>query len=427
MGKESNESPIEDTQLALPRRVRIWVRTYLLEKALLLEFMKRSNRRLDYKILHETGEKVYLENTSMSTSVSLDGRSITGEYEAKVICKIETFLEENDLTLFFDLEEVKNAIERARNILQEFEDVHVELKNELGSEEYPKRYTHYTHVRSTMMSWIKNARLASNEFKKQFSEQKSEGLKAEERFLYKRITVEIENLEAENPLLLQDHERQLSVAEQLISEYTDLFRKIEQEGPEFSQGYGEKYENTYRELKKVITNKRSVIQNFKLSQEAEERNRQEMEASLKACREKDEIVLSCKSIYVNLCDRFSSLETKLKVQMFGLTDAQVLEKKAESKMLEKEYHDILDKILKLSQSNLGRYDDTTDLVMRVNQRKGNLKNSLDDFRDRILWEILDRDLSGEKVKYASLLGINLPKFGDCKSDIDFYSFKCKFL
>ena len=120
LGKECNESRIEDTQLALPRRVRIWVRTYLLEKALLLEFMKRSNRRLDYKILHETGEKVYLENTSMSTSVSLDGRSITGEYEAKVICKIETFLEENDLTLFFDLEEVKNAIERARNILQEF-------------------------------------------------------------------------------------------------------------------------------------------------------------------------------------------------------------------------------------------------------------------------------------------------------------------
>ena len=152
MGKECNESRIEDTQLALPRRVRIWVRTYLLEKALLLEFMKRSNRRLDYKILHETGEKVYLENTSMSTSVSLDGRSITGEYEAKVICKIETFLEENDLTLFFDLEEVKNAIERARNILQEFEDVHVELKNELGSEEYPKRYTHYTHFRSPMMS-----------------------------------------------------------------------------------------------------------------------------------------------------------------------------------------------------------------------------------------------------------------------------------
>ena len=341
--------------------------------------MKRSTRRIDYKILHNTGEKVYLEEASMSTSVSLDGRSMTGEFEAKVICKVETFLEENDLTLFLDFGEVQTAIERARSIVQEFEDVHVELKNELGSKEYPKRYPHYTHFRSSMMTWIKNARLVSNQFKKQSSDHKSEGLKAEERFLHRRITFELENIQTEIPLLLQDHERQLSVAEQLISEYTDLFRKIELEGPELSQMYGDKYDTTYHDLKKVISDKRNVIQNLQLTQEAEKKAHLEMEASLKASREKEEIILSCKSVYVNLCDRFSDLETKLKVEMRGLTDAQVLEKKNESKVLEKEYHDILDKILKLSQSNPGRYEETRDLMMRANQRKENLKAGLNDF------------------------------------------------
>ena len=58
-------------------------------------------------------------------SSTLGGGSMTVELELKVVRKIKTFLEENDITLFFDLEESQIAIERARNILQEYEDVHV--------------------------------------------------------------------------------------------------------------------------------------------------------------------------------------------------------------------------------------------------------------------------------------------------------------
>ena len=157
-----------------------------------------------------------------------------------------------------------------------------------------------------------------------------------------------------------------------------------------------------------------------------ETDRLEKEASDKFLKEKDENVLSCKNIYVNICDRFSSLETKLKVQMSELTDAQVLEKKNELKFYEKEFHEILDKILKLSQSNPCRFEETKDLLEGVTRRKQNLQITLDGLRDQVSREILCRDISDEKVKNASLLGIKLPKFEGYKSELDFYSFKTKF-
>ena len=124
--------------------------------------MRKCNRRLDYHILHETGARVYIEEPSnMSISSALGGGSITVELESKIVRKIKTFLEENDITLLFDLEETQIAIERARNILREFEDVHVELENELGCVEYPTKYPKYAETRTSMMSWIKNAKVIS--------------------------------------------------------------------------------------------------------------------------------------------------------------------------------------------------------------------------------------------------------------------------
>ena len=390
--------------------------------------MRRAKKRLDYKRLHETGEKVYIENSaSMSMSETKQAGSITAEFESKVVCKIDRFLEESDLNLFYDIEEIQIAIEKSRSILQEYEDVHVELKNELGTEDYIEKYTEYTKIRTSMMTWIKNAKLEIGIRRKNFSEQKFVGLRAEEQFLRKIINMELQNFENEIPILLEGHERQLAVAEQLISEYTNLFHKIEMEGPTFSQEFGDLFVKIYTDLNKVIVRERRAIQNCKLDSDAAEKNRQEIEASERSSREKDELILSCKSIYVNICDRFSALEKKLKVVISDLTDAQVLEKRNDFKILEREYNDILDKILKLSQSNPGRYDETRDLVLRVNDRKENLKDSLELHQAKVAREILERDISEEKVKNASLLGIKLPKFSDYKSEIDFYSFKSKFL
>ena len=52
--------------------------------------------------------------------------------------------------------------------------------------------------------------------------------------------------------------------------------------------------------------------------------------------------------------------------------------------------------------------------------------SLDDFKEKLQDEITARDLSKEKIKNASLLGIKLAKFKGYDSVLDFYSFKSEF-
>ena len=67
--------------------------------------------------------------------------SVTIEHELKTVCKINRFLEENQLSSFSDIEEVDECLEKMRDLLQEYEDVHIELRRELGDEEYEKTYT----------------------------------------------------------------------------------------------------------------------------------------------------------------------------------------------------------------------------------------------------------------------------------------------
>ena len=188
------------------------------------------------------------------------------------------------------------------------------------------------------------------------------------------------------------------MAEQLISDYTTVFQKIGEQGPDFMSQFGDRYDRTLAALNVVVSARRDSIQKMKLDLCAAEESRQEKQASARTQKEMEEVVFSCKSMYVNICDRFTDFEEKLKVQMSGLTDAQVFEKQKELKHLEKEYHEILDKILKLSQSNPCRFDATKDLLKVVDQRKLNLKGSLDTYRSKLSREISDRDISEEKLK-----------------------------
>ena len=89
-------------------------------------------------------------------------------------------------------------------------------------------------------------------------------------------------------------------------------------------------------------------------------------------------------------------------------------------------NDILDKILKLCETHPERYEETMNLNVVVTNRKKNLMENLSDLKDSLNREINSRGISEEKVKNASLLGIELPKFGGYKSKLDFYSFKTKF-
>ena len=196
----------------------------------------RNKNRLDYKIFHKSGEKVSKNREIFNMSDTIDE-------ELKIVCKINRFLEENDLSLFSDVEEIDNSLEKIRILQQEYEEVHIKLRRELGDDEYQKTYTEYEKSQDVMMTWLKDAKFEKKRKKDKSSEQILEKLRAEEKFLFKKIFRELQNIESEHTSLVDDYERQLCVAEKSISEYTEVFRKIAEQGPIFVQEFGDKYED----------------------------------------------------------------------------------------------------------------------------------------------------------------------------------------
>ena len=76
--------------------------------------------------------------------------------------------------------------------------------------------------------------------------------------------------------------------------------------------------------------------------------------------------------------------------------------------MESEFNEILDHITKLSGKNPSAFEQTSTLLNKINNRKGNVKDSMNLLKVALEKELTIRDLSEEKMKNASLLGIQLP-------------------
>ena len=123
--------------------------------------------------------------------------SLTVDVELKIVCKINRFLDENQISMFSDVDEVNECLDKMRELQQEYEDVHIELRRELGDDEYEKTYTEFQKSRDVMMTWLKNAKIERMKFKKQSSEKILESLRAEERLVRRDILRELDNINVE--------------------------------------------------------------------------------------------------------------------------------------------------------------------------------------------------------------------------------------
>ena len=86
----------------------------------------------------------------------------------------------------------------------------------------------------------------------------------------------------------------------------------------------------------------------------------------------------------------------------------------------------MDRVTKLSESNPSEFAEAKDLMITIRNRKTNLKASMNLFKINLGKEVTDRDLSEEKIKNASILGLKLPKFKGYNSVMNYYTFKTEF-
>ena len=111
----------------------------------------KCKKRLDYSHFHKTGEKEFKNRDILKMSVTID-------CELKLVCKINRFLDEYQVSLFSDVDEIDESLAQMRELQQEYEDMHIELRRELGDEEYEKTYTEFQNSREVMMTWLTEAK-----------------------------------------------------------------------------------------------------------------------------------------------------------------------------------------------------------------------------------------------------------------------------
>ena len=250
-------------------------------------------------------------------------------------------------------------------------------------------------------------------------------LKAVEKHFREKIGREIKNMNDEGSSFLEDIERNMSEVKELMRGYLDIFLRIEEFGEVYKDTFGNKYDEQNDKMDTFIREMMKKVQNIKLDDiKALERHAKAIENDKYECAKKEKIDV-CNNIGDNISERVSNLEHKCNVEVGGLMDCQVLERKKES-TLNSGFNDILDRVTNLVQVNLSEFEETSGLMHTTRKKKINLKNLMHLYLANLDKEIIAHDLSEEKLRNASILKLALPKFKGYNSSIDYYTFKAEF-
>ena len=129
----------------------------------------------------------------------------------------------------------------------------------------------------------------------------------------------------------------------------------------------------------------------------------------------------CAKVYENICDRYSTLESKCSAEIVNLSDCQILNEKREFKILESDYTNLRPGYKIKWRLPLQICSDKGFIVQTSERKK--LKDLMELFKINLENEITQRDLSDEKIRNASTLGIKLQKYKGYDSATDFYTLR----
>ena len=139
---------------------------------------RRNTERLDYTVLHETGERVSLvsESEIEKLASSLEGISIMSSIdklksnERRVAKDVNECLEMTDLKEISDIEMVDEYIAELMSNHRKYRDIHDDLQDALGIDEYKKGFSKGSQTLARLKSEIKKAKAAKVHLKQQKEE-----------------------------------------------------------------------------------------------------------------------------------------------------------------------------------------------------------------------------------------------------------------
>lgn len=432
--------------------------------------------RYDYKVLGNTGEKVIKEPALENIQEDSTKMEELYDQETKLAFANKRLLDQSDLDRYDEIPEIEGVIAQFNGVIEKFVDIHLKLERGMGVEAYVEKYPDGSFSSQKLMDdWIRRAidkiKIIKNENEKKAKEreeleerkgkekeEREERLRIEKEAKEDRLRIEAEELQAENQSKLEkvqkdevrnrfkllgktmdselagieqrmdvchytDLQKDVERVRQFLTEYRDLMVRIETifgDDPEkdFSDSFGPRCKNLSDTINKLVDCSQKAHDSERLSkQKADELN---------FTRENSGKIAIFEGIFSNLSERIDCLKSKCDVVFEHLTDWELLKKHQGIEVFDSEFNDILDCITELIKSTPTEYLKADKMLADVQDQRELLKKDKNAYKEKLSNEIKKRDITEEKMKNASVLGIKLSKFKGYDSAMDYYTFKSEF-
>ena len=400
----------------------------------------RSQVRLDYKQLHTTGVRVPKMEIEAGMA-DLNKLKLDEEVIVEDINHTLTLYALNDLTTE---SEVQEAVSMVSELSSKYRRLHVEMKN-ADKENYAGAFPNYQDVLNKLNDYIKSSRSRVREVRKDGSipkevssskngsnpvdsgdDAKEYSEKSDVNPYKIRLDILTSRVEFENDsvdLFTATNESEITkyvlLMEQYVEKFFDLCTDMMQKCP---VAFKKDYE---RKILKYTLEIRHDIKLAKILRHELRKTRDKL--AERRIFEKNQMhhVTKAENLIAELQIRFKSISKKYSVSLSDLSDYQILDIQ-QDKSTDQEFNDILEKVTELASIAPLAGERIVGLVCKISRTRDKLVSKRERFSDELTKIIIDRDITLEKMKQASDIPIEIPKFTgyDCK--MDFFTFRTKY-
>ena len=370
----------------------------------------RKKDRFDYKVYHESGVKA-----PVASGKTMDPNQVPLE-ELKIVDDLDHNLALYSVADLSSEEELSEGIGVISKLGQYYRHVHVELKAHL-KENHGVSYPKYDQKLKEINTYLKSARTKIRESKKKVQDEKDEDKKS-------LVQVEFDILRAKvlqaNDLVdvnvgRNDVEidKYVTRMEGFIEEFFSLVAKIRTSCPDSLPEFEEDFATFIYEIEQDIKLARLLKRRIFEFKDASKQNVSFQAQLLKS-------VTSAEHLKTEISYRFKSLSKRFDLDLDNLGDYQLLELSQQKNDLQQEFNSILGKITDLSSLVSTGGQPVGDIFEKMCRTRDRLCHKRDGFFAKLQNIILDRDITADKLKFASELSIELPKFSGYDSKMDLY-------
>ena len=377
----------------------------------------RSKDRFDYKVYHETGSKVSLGGGE----TGMDPAQVMIR-ELQIVGVIHHSLALYDLDDLFTEDEISEGIGVMTDLGKNYRHLHVELKSHLQAD-YEDRYPLYNDFCSKISTYLKSAKAEVRNSKDKVKNDKVSDQKyfieVEFDILKTKVAQVNDCVDIHVGQNDNDIDRYVTKMEGFVEEFYTLMAKMKYTCPDSITEFEYDFSTCIFEIQQDIKLARLLKQRIKEFKENSEKMLSFQNQQLKS-------MTSADTLKTEISYRFKSLSKRFDLDLDGLGDHQLLEISQKKDHLHLEFNSILEKITDLSSLVSSGGEKVSSLFEKMCKTRDRLSQKREAFFAKLQKIILERDITADKLKYASELTIELPKFSGYDSKMDFYTFKTEF-